>query len=69
MAQKKAAAAAKPKEMLLVQSKVKDVVREMDLNVASDLLDALNEEVYVLIEKAGRRAKDNGRKTARGGDV
>jgi hypothetical protein len=70
MAQKKSAPAkSEPREMLLVQSKVKDYVREQDLNVAGDLLDALNVEVYTLLDKAGKRAKENGRKTARASDV
>lgn len=74
MAQKKAskkggAAAAAPKEMLLVQSKLKEYVRGKGLNVASDLAEAVNAEVYKLLDAAARRAEANGRKTARAGDV
>lgn len=58
-----------PRELLLVQSKVKDYIRSKDLMCASDLIDALNEEVYALLDKAGNRTTENGRKTARGSDV
>lgn len=58
-----------PRELLLVQSKVKDYIRSKDLMCASDLIDSLNEEVYALLDKAGHRTLENGRKTARGSDV
>lgn len=66
---KKKAATKKPKEMLLVQSKVKDYVRSQDMMCSSDLIDALNEQVGGLLDKAVARATANGRKTARAGDV
>ena len=68
---KKAAAAPKKKEleMLLVQSKVKEFVREHEMMCASDLTEALNEAVSQLLEKAIARAEANGRKTARASDV
>lgn len=68
---KKAAAAPKKKEleMLLVQSKVKEFIREHEMMCASDLTEALNEAVAQLLEKAVARAQANGRKTARADDI
>ena len=67
MAKKKAAK--KQLEMLLVQSKVKDYVRQSDMMCSSDLVEALNEEVSSLLDKAVARAQANGRKTARASDI
>lgn len=57
------------RELLLVQSKVKDYIRSKDLMCSSDLIDALNDEVYALLDKASVRTTENGRKTARGSDI
>lgn len=71
---KKAPAKAAPKakakkpverEMLIVASKVKNAIREFDVNVASDAAGALNEVVFQFIEQAAKRAQANGRKTVR----
>lgn len=69
MATKKTTSKKEPRELLLVQSKVKDYIRSKDLMCASDLIESLNEEVYALLDKAAHRTTENGRKTARGGDV
>ena len=69
MATKKKAAAKKPKEMLLVQSKVKEYVRNAGFMCSSDLIEQLNEHVAGLLDKAAERAEANGRKTARASDV
>ncbi len=61
--------AKKELEMLLVQSKVKEFIREYDMMCASDLTAALNEAVSGLLEKAVERAGANGRKTARASDI
>ena len=55
-------------EMLLVGSKTKAVLKEMDCNVGGDALDALNGMVYYYLEQAAKRASANGRKTVRGHD-
>ncbi len=62
-------ASKKPKEMLLVQSKVKEYVRSQDMMCSSDLVEALNEHVCVLLDKAVERAGANNRKTARASDI
>lgn len=63
-AKKKAAAG----DMLLVGSKVKAALKDSGCNVAGDALTGLNTWVYWLIEQAGNRAKENGRKTVRSHD-
>jgi histone H3/H4 len=60
--------AKKTQEMLLVSSKTKAALKEMDVNVAGDALDALNGLVYWHVEQAANRANANGRKTVRGHD-
>lgn len=72
MANKKKAAvvaAKKPKEMLLVQSKVKEYIRAQDKQCASDLIEALNDRVAQILDEAVKRAAENGRKPARSYDV
>lgn len=69
MATKKTAPKKKPMEMLLVQSKVKEYVRGQEMMCSSDLIEALNEEIGRLLDRAVQRAQDNGRKTARASDV
>ena len=58
-----------PLEMLLVQSKVKEYVRGQEMMCSSDLIEALNEEIGRLLDRAVERAQENGRKTARASDV
>jgi hypothetical protein len=57
------------KEMLLVQSKVRDLIREKGLRTTDDFLTALNEHVYATIEAAARRCQENERQTLRKPDV
>jgi hypothetical protein len=64
----KAAAKAAPKEILLVGSKVRGLIKDADCNTAGDALDGLNDWVHWLIFQATQRAKANGRKTVRAHD-
>lgn len=57
------------REMLLIQSKVKDYIKSKGLNSSGDLTAAVNAAVYDLLDAAARRAAANGRKTARADDV
>jgi len=57
-----------PKEMLLVASKVKQMIRDAGCNTAGDALDGLNNLVYQYVQTAARRASENGRKTVRAHD-
>jgi len=53
----------------VVGSKVKALIKEQGANTAGDFADALSHEVEALVEKAVGRAKRNGRKTVRAGDL
>ncbi len=57
------------KEMLVVGTKVKNYVKGKGLMSSADVLDALNDTVYKLLDRAAQRAKANGRKTVQGRDV
>ena len=59
---------AKKKEMVLVGSKVKALIKKAKCNTAGDALESLNEVVYRYVEQATKRAKANGRKTVRAHD-
>lgn len=63
------------REMLLVQSKVRDVIRSKGggegsaLRTSEEFLAGLNEHVHAAIDKAIERAKANGRATLRREDI
>lgn len=65
---KKSGGGAKPGEVYVVGSKVKDAIRKAGLRTAGDALDALNAHVSQSIRKAVERAKENGRQTIRPSD-
>jgi histone H3/H4 len=70
-AKKKAASGGgggRPTEMLLVSSKVRQMIKDADCNTAGDALDGLNGYVGWLVGQAAARAKANGRKTVRAHD-
>jgi len=71
MAKKKAAKKGKKsgKEMLLVGSKVKAAVKGKKMLCSSELLGALNEKVYAMIDAAAARAQANRRSTVKAQDV
>ncbi|MBS3149307.1 DUF1931 domain-containing protein [Candidatus Woesearchaeota archaeon] len=54
-------------DSLIVRSKVKDYVK--DMNVSGDFADALSKVCEDLIAKACKRAEDNGRKTVQSRDL
>jgi len=56
-------------DMLVVQSKVKDVVSATGMNSSGDLAEALSVVVEKKLIKAVERAKANGRKTVRPEDL
>ena len=57
-----------PKEMLLVASKVKGMIKDLGCNTAGDALDGLNGYVGWLVHQAEKRAGENGRQTVRAHD-
>jgi histone H3/H4 len=52
---------------IIIKSRIKDAVKE--LNVASEVADALNAKVIHLLEEASKRAKANGRRTLQARDL
>ncbi|MBS2029870.1 MAG: hypothetical protein JST54_18355 [Deltaproteobacteria bacterium] len=58
-------------EMLIVQSKIRETVRELDKNmrISDEFLMALNEHVHGALKTFISRADKNGRKTLREYDV
>ena len=54
-------------ELLVVRSKLKDVVKGM--NVSGDFAEGLSKEVEALIQKAAARAEANGRRTVQSRDL
>jgi histone H3/H4 len=67
-AKKRGGGANRPTEMLLVSSKVRQLIKDAGCNTAGDALDGLNAYVGWLIEQAAKRASENGRKTVRAHD-
>lgn len=59
----------KSDRMLVVQSAVRDHVRDKGMRVGSDFLDRLSEEVEGLVDRAMDRAEDNKRQTLYAGDL
>jgi hypothetical protein len=67
----KAAKAAKTtsKEILVVGSKMKDVVKAAGCMSSADLIEALSAKVHEILANAAERAKGNGRSTVRPYDL
>ncbi len=55
-------------EMLVVTSKVKDMIKSHDMNTAGDAVEGLNMQIESMVKMAVKRAKENGRKTVRSVD-
>jgi predicted ATP-dependent protease len=56
-------------ESVVVQSKLKDAVKNLELRMDGNLPDALNQKVHELLQEAAKRAKENGRSTLRPHDL
>ncbi len=56
-------------ESLVVQSKVKEAVKGLELRMDSNLPEALNEKIAAVLSDAAARAKENGRGTLRPYDL
>lgn len=55
--------------VLVVGSKVKDVVKDSGCQSSGELVQAISDKVYELVETACERAQENGRKTVRAYDL
>ena len=58
-----------PKEILVVGSKVKDVIRDAGLRSDGELIQAVSDKVHDLLADAIKRCKDNNRSTVRPHDL
>ena len=54
--------------ILVVGSKVKEVVKGNNMQSSGELIEAISNKVHELVEAACKRAGDNGRKTVRAHD-
>lgn len=62
-------AAKKTKDMLVVGSKVKAFIKSQDCMTSGEVLPALNDKLYDLLEAATARTKSNKRSTVRPHDL
>lgn len=70
MAAKKAkVAGGKKRDSLVVGSKCKEFVRSKNLMAAGDLIDAISEKVYAMLDAAATRVAANKRSTMRPHDL
>jgi len=60
---------AKKKESLVVASKVKAYIKSKKMMTSSDALEALNENIYNMLDAAIVRTKGNRRSTVKAQDV
>ncbi len=65
----KKAAKTTSKEILVVGSKMKDVVKAAGCMSSADLIEALSAKVHEILANAAERAKGNGRSTVRPYDL
>jgi hypothetical protein len=63
------ARSSKPKEIVVVGSKVKEVIREAGLRSDGDLVAAVSDRVHTLLQDAIKRCTANGRSTVRPHDL
>lgn len=59
----------KEREVVVVGSKIKDVVKAAGCQSSGDLVEAVSEKVHDLVAAAVERAKQNGRATVRPYDL
>ena len=57
------------REILIVGSKMKDVVKSAGCMSSGDLIEALSQKVHEMLSNATQRAKGNGRSTVRPYDL
>lgn len=62
-------AAPQGKEVLVIASKIKDVVKAAGLQSSGDLVDGVSARVHEMLTAAVQRAKANGRATVRPYDL
>jgi hypothetical protein len=56
-------------DSIIVQSKVREAIKALDLRTDSNVVDSLNDKVHAMLKDAADRAKSNGRGTLRPYDL
>ncbi len=56
-------------ETLVVQSKIREIIKAQDCSTSEEAITAISAEVERLVQKAVERTKANGRKTVKGSDI
>ncbi len=56
-------------ETLVVQSKIREMIKAEGCSTSQDAIDSLSAEVTRIVKKAVERTKGNGRKTVKGSDI
>lgn len=56
-------------EILVVQSKIREMIKAKGCSTSQDAVDALSTEVMRIVNRAVERTKANGRKTVKGSDI
>lgn len=59
----------KPKEIVVVGSKIKEVIKEAGLRSDGELVGAVSEKVHDMLQEAIKRCTSNGRSTVRPHDL
>ena len=49
-------------KLVVVSSRIKDIMHECGCNTSGDLMDSINEQIVIMCKKAAERCKGNGRK-------
>jgi hypothetical protein len=65
----KKAGAKSSREILVVTSKVKEYIKSLGLQSSSEVVPALSEKLYSLLEQGAKRTKENKRSTLRPHDL
>ncbi|MCK5799633.1 MAG: hypothetical protein KAI47_20725 [Deltaproteobacteria bacterium] len=62
-------AAPAPREVLVVASKVKEYIKALGLQSSADVVPALSDKIYAILDAAAERTKGNNRATVRPYDL
>lgn len=56
-------------EILVVQSKIRDMIKNEGCATSQEAVEALSREIERMVKRSIERAKENGRKTVKGQDI
>ena len=61
--------AKKDREVLVVTSKVKDYIKSLGLQSSGEVVPALSDKIYTILDESAERTKNNNRATVRPHDL